>query len=37
MISNHDGWGQSVVEQRQVHQEALFYKFSLEQHVPGGQ
>jgi len=25
------------VEQRQVHQEALFYEFSLEQHVPGGQ
>jgi hypothetical protein len=27
MISNHDGWGQSMMEERQVHQDALFYEF----------
>ena len=34
MISNHDGWGQSMMGERQVHQDALFYEFSLERHVP---
>ena len=34
MMSNHDGWGQSMMGERQVHQDALFYEFSLERHVP---
>src|SRR5271169_6837539 len=27
-------WGQSMMGERQVHQDALFYEFSLERHVP---
>jgi hypothetical protein len=34
IISHHDGWGQSMMGERQVHQDALFYEFSLERHVP---
>jgi Transposase domain (DUF772) len=34
IISNRDGWGQSMMGERQVHQDALFYEFSLERHVP---
>ena len=34
MISNHDGWGQSMMGERQVRQDALCYEFSLERHVP---
>jgi len=34
IFSNHDGWGQSMMGERQVQQEALFYEFSLERHVP---
>jgi hypothetical protein len=34
IISHHDGWGQSMMRERQVHQDALFYEFSLERHVP---
>src|SRR5215475_10763683 len=34
IFSNHDGWGQSMMGDRQVQQDALFYEFSLERHVP---
>src|SRR5215468_2373483 len=34
IISHHDGWGQSMMGERQVQQDALFYEFSLERHVP---
>jgi hypothetical protein len=34
IISNHNGWGAVDDGERQVHQDALFYEFSLERHVP---
>src|SRR5215469_15314069 len=34
IFSNHDGWGQSMMGERQVQQEGLYYEFSLERHVP---
>ncbi len=34
IISHHVGWGQSMMGERQVQQDALFYEFSLERHVP---
>jgi len=34
IISHCDGWGQSMMGERQVQQGALFYEFSLERHVP---
>ena len=34
IIWHHDSWGQSMMGERQVQQDALFYEFSLERHVP---
>ena len=34
IMSHRDGWGQSMMGERQVQQGALFYEFSLERHVP---
>jgi hypothetical protein len=33
IISNHDAMAQSIMGERQVQQDALFYEFSLERHV----
>jgi hypothetical protein len=33
IISNHDAVAQSMMGERQVQQDALFYEFSLERHV----
>jgi hypothetical protein len=33
LISNHEAMAQSMMGERQVQQDALFYEFSLERHV----
>ena len=34
VFANLDGWGESMMEERKVRQDALFYEFSLERHLP---
>jgi hypothetical protein len=34
IVANLDGWGQSMMGERKVQHDALFYEFSLERHVP---